>query len=42
MIDWLGDRGDHYSDAIRQCSFSHEICAKHKGAFLIASTISQG
>ena len=24
MIDWLGDRGDHYSDAIRQCSFSHQ------------------
>jgi N-sulfoglucosamine sulfohydrolase len=24
MIDWLDDRGDHYSDAIRQCSFSHQ------------------
>ena len=24
MIDWLGDRGDHYSDAIRECSFSHQ------------------
>ena len=24
MIDWLGDRGDHYSDSIRECSFSHQ------------------
>ena len=24
MIDWLGDRGDHYSDVIRECSFSHQ------------------
>ena len=24
MIDWLGDKGEHYTEAIRQCSFSHQ------------------
>ena len=24
MIDWLEDRGDHYAEALRQCSFSHQ------------------
>ena len=24
MIDWLEDRGDHYTEALRQCSFSHQ------------------
>jgi tetratricopeptide (TPR) repeat protein len=24
MIDWLGDKGERYNEAIRQCSFSHQ------------------